>query len=242
MQPDRRHELEHNDLAASVATLTEKIRPYLGTIGLAVAAVVIGSAAWTLVESRRVATRQESWDACLAALASGQAAALDAVAARYPGTPAAQWSRLVTADGLLDQGSQLLATDRGQAEQRLQGAVTVFSGLLAERPLDFVAERATFGLAKARENLGSIDDAIRGYATVVKEYPGSAVRPFAEGRIADLGRQSTRQWYDWFAQQKPAPPANADGATPAATPASPGSAEPAAERPADAGSGTGAPG
>jgi hypothetical protein len=237
MQPDRRHDLETNALADSVATFVERIRPHLRTLGLAAAAAAVGFVAWTVVESRRAAAREESWDACLAAIGSGQAAALDGVATRYPGTPAAQWARLVLADGLLDQGSQLLYSDRAQAEQQLQSAVATYAALLASSPLDFVAERATFGLAKARENLGSLAEARRGYEAVVAEHPGSAVRRFAEGRIAALDRESTRQWYDWFAQQKPVPPANADGATQPATTPAPG--EPAAGAPAASGTGAG---
>ena len=239
MQSDRRHELETNFLADMVDRVTERVRPHLAAIGLAAAALVIGSAAWSLVDSRRIAARQESWDACIAALSNGQAAAINDVAARYPGTPAAQWARLVLADGMLDQGSQALFTDRALAEQRLQAAVATYTGLLAENPLAFVAERATFGLAKARENLGNLDDAVRGYEALVQAYPGSAVRPFAEARIAALGRPATRQWYDWFSQQKPAPPAKADGAaatTPDAGPDATGAGQPTA------GTGTDAPG
>lgn len=240
MQSDRRHELESNVLADSAAAVVERIRPHLITLGLAAAVAVVACAAWSLVESRREATREESWDACMAAMGSGQAAALDGVVNRYPGTPAAQWSRLVLADGLLDQGSQLLFTDRPQGEQRLQAAVATYSALLASRPLDFIAERATFGLAKARENLGGLTEARSGYAAVVAEHPDSAVRRFAEERIAALERESTRRWYDWFAQQKTASAANADGATPPATTPAAGPAEPAAGGPA--GSGTDAPG
>lgn len=245
MQSDRRHELETNDLADWATAIVERLRPHLRTVALAAAAAVIGLAAWTLVDSRRRAASEESWNAFLAAMASGQAAALDGVATRYPGTPAAQWARLVVADGLLDQGSSLLYSDRPQAEQRLQAAVAAFSTLLASRPLDFVAERATFGLAKARENLGGIAEARRGYEAVVAEYPDSAVRRFAEQRIAALDREPTRQWYDWFSQQKPAPQPTADGATPAPTspaagPATSGADEPAVSPNADADAGTGA--
>lgn len=244
MQSDRRHELETNDLADTASALAERFRPYLGTIGLAAAAALIGMLAWTLVDARRVAAREESWDACIAAMTTGQADALDAVAARYEGTPAARWARLVTADGLLDQGSQLLYADRAQAEQRLLAAVSAYSRVLASAPTGLVAERATFGLAKARENLGSLEEARRGYETVVREYPASAVRRFAEARIAALDREATRQWYDWFSQQKPAA-AKSDGAPP--EPAAPAggatepATEPAADAPAPTGSGTDAP-
>ncbi|MFM9057961.1 MAG: tetratricopeptide repeat protein [Planctomycetaceae bacterium] len=245
MRSERRHELESNDLADSATALVDRIRPYLGTVGLAVAAAVLGLAAWTFVDSRRAADREQSWDDCLAALAGGQPAGLEAVIERHKGTTAAQWAQLVLADGLLDQGSRLLYVDRTQATAQLDAAAARYKKLLEPTTLDLVRERATFGLAKVRENLGLLPEAIDGYKAVVKDHPNSAVRRFAEARIQTLERDSTRQWYDWFSQQKPEPP-QADGAAPPPTAPATGDGEPAAGQPATgtapAGTGADAPG
>ena len=217
MDGDRRHELEDNDLAESTVALVDRIRPHLGTIALAVGRVIAALAAWTVVSSQQAASRSQSWDACMAALSEGNPERLTDVIRRYPGSAAAQWSQLMMADGAIAEGTQLLFVDRGRARQRLEAAIGIYSGLLAERPLALVAERAAFGLAKARESLGQLEEARRGYEAVVSEYPESAVRGIAENRIAALARESTRQWYDWFDGWKPAPPeppaAAADGAT-----------------------------
>ena len=69
-----------------------------------------------------------------------------------------------------------------------------------------LAERATFGLAKARESLGQLDDARRGYAAVAADFPNGALAQLAADHAAELGRESSRQWYDWFAAQKIVPP------------------------------------
>jgi hypothetical protein len=226
MDGDRRHELEDNDLAESTVALVDRIRPHLGTIALAVGGVMAALAAWTVVSSQQAASRSQSWDACMAALSEGNPERLTDVIRRYPGSAAAQWSQLMMADGAIAEGTQLLFADRGRARQRLEAAIGIYAGLLAERPLALVAERAAFGLAKARESLGQLEEARRGYEAVVSEYPESAVRGIAENRIAALARESTRQWYDWFDGWKPAPPeppaAAADGA------AADGPAEPAA--------------
>ena len=245
MQSDRRHELETNALADSVAALADRLRPHLGSLGLVVALVVIALGAWNIVESRRVAAREESWDACSAAINGGQPAAVEEAVARYAGSPAAQWARLILADAALEQGVQALVTNRAQGEERLRAAETAYAAVLASAPLEAVAERATFGLAKARESLGRLDEARPGYEVIVREHPSSPLRPLAEERVAALGRAATRQWYDWLASQKPAPPTN-DAAP--ATPSSPaGAAEPGpagspAGPAAPAGTGTGAPG
>ncbi|MFM7108505.1 MAG: tetratricopeptide repeat protein [Planctomycetaceae bacterium] len=242
MQPTRRHELETNGLADSMAALVERVRPHLNAIGLVAALAVIALAGWSLVQSRRSAAREESWDACSAAFSPWQPNVLQDVTERYAGTPAAQWALLILADADLDTGSRTLVADRQQAEQRLRAAEARYSAVLASAPLEVVGARATFGLAKARESLGTFDEARRGYEAIVREHPSSPMRPLAEERIAALGRESTRQWYDWLASQKPAAPANAaDGAVPTRESPAPG---PGADGPppAPAGTGTGAAG
>jgi hypothetical protein len=205
MDGDRRHELEENDLAESTVAIVDRVRPHLRTIALAVGAAAVGLAAWTVVSSQQAASRGQSWDACMVALSEGNPERLTDVIRRYPGSPAAQWSQLMMADAAIGEGTQLLFIDRERARQRLDSAVGIYGGLLAERPRGLIAERAVFGLAKARESLGQLEEARRGYEAVVAEYPESAVRGIAENRIAALSRESTRQWYDWFDGWKPAP-------------------------------------
>ena len=216
MDGDRRHELEENDLAESTIQLVDRIRPHLRTIALAVGGMVAALAAWTVVSSQQAASQSQSWDACMAALSEGNPERLTDVIRRYPGSAAAQWSQLMMADGAIAEGTQLLFADRERARQRLDSAIGIYTGLLAERPRSLIAERAVFGLAKARESLGQLEEARRGYETIVAEYPESAVRGIAENRIAALSRESTRQWYDWFDGWKPAPakPAAADAPAP----------------------------
>ena len=226
MDGDRRHELEENDLAESTIAVVDRIRPHLRTIALALGGAMVALAAWTVVSSQQAATQSQSWDACMAALSEGNSERLTDVIRRYPGSAAAQWSQLMMADGAIAEGTQLLFADRERARQRLDSAIGIYTGLLAERPRSLIAERAVFGLAKARESLGQLEEARRGYEALVAEYPESAVRSIAENRIAALSRESTRQWYDWFDGWKPAPAAPADKP-----------AEPAA-----AGAGTGAGG
>ena len=234
MDGERRHELEDNDPAESTIALVDRIRPHLRTLAIAAAGLVAIVAAWTFTSAQQAATKSQSWDACMAALSEGNPDRLTDVIRRYPGSAASQWSQLMMADGAMAEGTQLLFADRERARQRLDSAIGIYTGLLAERPLALIAERAVFGMAKARESLGQLEEARRGYEAILAEYPESAVRSIAESRIAALSRESTRQWYDWFDGWKPAPPVPAADAAGAA----PGNgAEPAA-----AGAGTGAGG
>jgi hypothetical protein len=207
MDTERRHELAHNDLADSTVALVDRLRPYVSTLALAALAAVGAGAAWTVISGQQEATKARSWDAMMTAINERSPDALGEVARRYAGSPAAHWSQLFLADSAIAEGSQQLFADRARARERLNAAAGLYSGLLAERTTPLVAERATFGLAKARECLGQLDEARRGYETLVAEYPTSAVRGLAENRVAALSREATRQWYAWFDEAKPVSPA-----------------------------------
>ena len=200
-------EIRDNELAEKTIELVDRLRPYLNTILFAAAGLILATAAWILVSSQSAATKSQSWDAYLAGLAGGDMQAFDEVLRRYPGTPAAEWSRLVLADMSLTEGTELLFTDKEKAPPRLQAAVDLYSTILAARPAGMLAERATFGLAKARESLGQLAEARQGYAAVAAEFPAGALAQMAADHAEELSRESSRQWYDWFAAQKITPPA-----------------------------------
>lgn len=209
-------DLEDNDLASGTMAIVDRIRPHLGTILLATLLLFAALAAWALVRSQRAAQRTAAWDECLGALAGGDPAGLEDVVARYAGSAAAQWAELVLADTALADGNRLMMSDAERGRRRLEEAVGRYASVNAQRPEQLAAERAILGLARARESLGELAEAGRGYEALVTEYPESPFRPLAEQRIAALARASTERWYKWFASR------------PAATPA----AEPAAEKPA----------
>lgn len=212
-------EIEDNALAEKTLEVIDRLRPHANTILLAVGGAVLALAAWVVVSSRTAATTSQAWDAFLAGLSGGDPQAFDEVVRRYPGTPAAEWARLVMADMALIDGTELLFTNTTQAPPRLQAAADLYASILAAKPRAMLAERATFGLAKARESLGQLEEAKRGYAAVAAEFPQGALAGMAREHAAAVGRESTRQWYDWFAGQKIEPPAQKPAA--AETPAEP---------------------
>lgn len=231
MQSDRRHDLAENDLAGTTLELVDRIRPHLRSLVVATGLLFGGLAAWTLISAQQVAGRAQSWESCLAALSSGDGSRLAEVIRQHPETPAAGWAQLVLADSALQQGCDLLFTDRVQGTGRLEDAAGRYRQMLSARPTGMLAERAVFGLAKANEALGNLEEARRGYEAVMADHPGGAAAALAAGRVAALSRESTRQWYDWFAAQKPPPAAAGPAAT---TPESPPSdaAAPASAAPA----------
>ena len=222
-------EVGDNDLAEATLKIVDRIRPYFGTILAGLAAALAAFVVYGMVSSQAEATRMQSWDACLAAISSGEMDSFNEVVRRYPGTDAARWAELLMADAAASEGTQLLFIDRQRAEGRLQAAVDAYSSLMAGRPQGLLGERVVFGLAKARESLGQLAEARRGYEAVAAEFPADALAQIAAGRATELGRESTRQWYDWFGAQKITTPASATNvANPAnAAPAAAPAAEPA---------------
>lgn len=217
---ERQHELEQNSLAEWIVQLFDRIRPHLMTIVVAVVAAVGAIVAWIAISATNAASEAQSWEAYLAALSTGDTMAFNEVAQRYPGSDAALWSQLVLADMALTDGAVLAFEDRTASNERLESAVDLYTAVLAEGPGGLLAERATFGLAKAQESLGELDKAQQGYASVVKAYPDSPLAAVAQEHADALAGDSTKDWYDWFFAQKltaVVPPAAGGAAADAAT-------------------------
>ena len=206
MKSERRHELRENELADSVEQLSERLRPYVTPIlSVAIGALVLVLVG-LFVSSRWEASRSESWDTCLSALVTGDQEGFREVILRYPGTPAAQWAELILADRNLSEATDLLfaKTDPANdvARERLETAAAAYADVLSQRPTGMVAERATMGLAKARESLGDLEQARRGYEAVANEFPSSPMANLATEHAEDLAQEKTKEFYNWFAEQR----------------------------------------
>jgi hypothetical protein len=218
MQPADLAEIEGNDLAQATMSLVDRIRPHLTMLAVAVGVAFAGLAAWTLVSSQRDAERAQAWDACLTAVASRDAVRLGDVAARYPGSAAAVWSQILLADSALAEGGRLVLVDKTRGRERLQAAAELYAGVMGQKPAEMAAERAVFGLARARESLGELEAAKRGYEVLVAEHPASPLRTLAESRAVALARPAAAGWYHWF-ESVDAKPAATPAATPETSPA-----------------------
>jgi hypothetical protein len=194
--------LEADQIGDSVLSVIERLRPHTGAILTVAGAALAAMVAFVVVSSQAEARRAESWEGCMAALSRGDLAAFSDVARRFPGTDAGRWAELLVADAAAADGADLLFVDRQRAEGRLRTAVDTYSALMQSRPSGLLAERIVFGLAKARESLGQIDESRRGYESLAAEFPGDPIAKLAAARAKDLSRDTTRQWYNWFAGQK----------------------------------------
>ncbi len=238
MKNDRRHELQENDLVDSVGTMMDRVRPHVRTfLGIGVLGLLL-IASGILISSRTRTTREAAWESFLAALSQGTPEAFEEVLVRYPDSPAAGWSRVVLGDIALSEGTNSAFSNREKSQERLRTAVELYSQVVAERPQGMLAERAVFGLAKSRESLGEIDEAIRGYQAVSTDFPSGALASLSARRADSLKGDDARNWYEWFAAQEVAPPVTSplDETAPAAIeteviPSEPAISEEGSEKP-----------
>lgn len=214
MKGEERHRLETNALADWLGTTIEGIKPYRNAIlaCIVLVAVCSGVYAW---HSRQSAEQSAlAWDDLYQAMSTGEAVDPDAISEnlgdiikKYPGTRVAHTAAVIVADQDLGAGCNELFINKGNANVRLNSAVEHYLKVLKESDEPMLRQRATFGLARARESLGDLGKAAESYSEVTKNWPRGAFADMARQRLADLKKPSTKAFYDAFAKfvPKPAP-------------------------------------
>ena len=205
MKSERRHELQHNELADWLAKSAEMLKPYQN-IALAVGAVVLVAVlgyTWWSRESAAQAT--QAWDEINAVLEGGNVAKLAKVIDDYPNTNVAQMSALMLADSYLGEGCARLFVNKATAQEDLNRAVRLYESVRQESPASSLLARATFGLARAKEAKGELGPAEQLYEEVATKLPSGAYTAAATQRLEDLKRPATKSMYDQFARFDPKP-------------------------------------
>jgi len=203
-------EVGGNALADGIAAAVDALRPHLRAILMGLGCLLLAAISWMWLQQQRAALVAKSWDDYMFAISPVDPAALADVATQHPGTPAGEWADLIQAEMALDEGAELLFVDRDRAMPKLQAAADGYAALLVGRKKGLLAERATFGLAKANESLGKVEDARQGYEAVASDYPGGALAGMARQRSRSLEGERAQEWYTWFAAQKMTPPTPVD--------------------------------
>ena len=212
MKRERRHELQHNALADWLGTNIEKLRPHVNTILAGVLAVVVVVGVGTVWRNLSHSRATASWEAFDAAWGSAQTGAADIqkVAEKYPGTSAGMWALLTAAGMQLNQGCDLLFTNKDSAKLELRNAADNYQRFLASEAPESLKEWATFGLAQTHEALSDTDNAKKYYAQVLKTWPSGAFAQASKDALGRLEQPKWGQFYDKFAKFDPKPPAKPD--------------------------------
>lgn len=220
MKTERRHELQTNVLADSLARWIDKAKPYSRAALAIVIALVAAVFVWGYQSAQGVRRQSEGWSEYYDAMMTRDPRErLSDIAERYAGTSVAHWSRVVLADIQLDDGTNRLFTDRVGAREELQSAVEDYQALLRESDDPMLTQRATFGLARAREGLAKdLVKAREEYRSIATKWPDSPYAAPAEARAKDLDRMATKSFYDWFAKYEPPRPMSKEPGTPGVRP------------------------
>jgi hypothetical protein len=204
MKSERRHELQHNDLAEWLMMAAEVVKPYQNIALMGVGLVLVVMVGYTLLSRASSAQTAQAWNDVDAAIEGGDITRLEAVTEAYAGTSAAHMASVVLADYQLGSGCNQLFKNKALGQENLSKAIQRYERVRQECPAASIRERATFGLARAREAKGELSEAETLYKEVAKN-PNGAFTKTANERLADLARPATRKFYDEFAHFDPKP-------------------------------------
>ena len=208
MDNERRHELQHNELADQLDKAKTWIEPYVVPILIGVIAVTLIGIVVNFFQSQQSSSRSEATIELLLntnmdAGAGEDADAYAGIADKFPGTAPGEIAAISKADIFLAQGIDALFRDRKEAEDRLKDAVTAYESVIATTKIDVLKSRATFGLAQALESQGKLKEATEAYENVIKIGESDQMTKVAESRIQMLARADTKAFAAWFAEQEP---------------------------------------
>lgn len=206
MSSERRHQLEHNELAVWLFKVNKSIEPYSKQIAILVSLSIVALLAWSFLSSEEVAKRSDATLQLIQASGSGDAGMLGEVAESYQGTASGSWAKLYEGQALVSQGIQTIFTDRTFAEELLQQAEDVLLSAVNSSTETLLVSRGHYGIAQAREALGEVEKAIESYNQVIQVNESEAMVKRAEARIEALERPESQAFLAWFSEQDFSPP------------------------------------
>lgn len=216
MKSERRHELEHNELADRVVGLVNVIKPYSNHILITLLVVALGLAGYTMWIRGAQAETTASWDEMLASMTSGKPSDLELTADAHPNTEVGFLARTLAGDIRLAEGCNLVFQSKSQANQELEKAIDNYRLVIEDCRIPDIVARARYGLGRAYETQGDSKKATEAYKEVFEKHPDGVFAELARERFEQLGRPETKDFYLRFAIYKPKgedAPANGDSGT-----------------------------
>ncbi len=219
MKSERRHELERNQLLAWFLETSDQIKPYTNLILGGILVLLLVILGGTLINNFQKGRSGGAWDDYFNSLSGSDRTALENVAQKHPGTPAAHWALETLANLELEAGCNLLFVNKTSANLELRKAVEHFQAVLNQAGSSVLLEQATYGLARAREAQGDLEQAAKAYQAIGEKWPKGTYAEVAKERADDLKRQDTRSFYDKFVKYDPKPALANEPGTPGKKPA-----------------------
>jgi hypothetical protein len=211
MKSERRHELQHNDLAEWAVRTWEAILPYrLSILGVTLL-VIVGVVAWEIWRGHSESQAADAWNAVSVPEAvwfpvyesQNYPGAMDKANQNYAGTPAGDWAQVLTADSCLFLGEAQIMGNKEAATNFLNNAVERYEKTMAASMGPMAHERAMFGKARILETAGKLPEATAAYQDLNKEFPQGTYKAIADQRLSQLGKPEAAELYKAVAEYKP---------------------------------------
>jgi predicted negative regulator of RcsB-dependent stress response len=155
MKSERRHELQHNELAEWIVKTGQAVKPYQNLLVAALVIVVVALVAYSWWSRNTAEQTAQAWNDLDNGLASGNLDLLSKVAEDYSDTHAGRVATVLSADLRLAGGCNQRFVNKAVAEQELTKAIELYESDLKPNASDFMRQRSTFGLARAQEAKGT---------------------------------------------------------------------------------------
>jgi hypothetical protein len=218
MKTERRHELQTNVLADWLGEKVEQAQGYSKAIVASLAAIAVLAGVYFYLARKSADDAERAWERYFDATDTASANELLNVADQNANTLAGRWARLSLADSQYGQAIDQLFEDRTEAKSSLDKALENYRQVRDQSKEPDLLERSTIGLARTYESEDKLADARREYQMILDRWPLGVFGDEAKGRLEDLNKQSTKIFYDWFAQQKTRPWMSHGGADPGTKP------------------------
>jgi Tetratricopeptide repeat len=213
MKSERRHELQHNALEDYVVKFGQRVQPYVKAITGGILAVIVLIGTYFYLNHRADAERANAWDRTFQAIYSGDSKELRSVVDAYPNTPAALWAQLELADRELAEGVAALFTEKSLGKNDIRTALDDYEAVQLSATDSLMQQHALYGIGRAQESLGQLDKAKEAYKRLMDSYAEGPYYARAKQELENLDRDSTKSFYDWFANVEPAPRTSPSGGT-----------------------------
>ena len=205
--------LAQNELGRQITGWADRIEPHTNKIlGVLLIATVVAIGVM-LYRRTGTATASKAWTEYYECQTPAD---FETFLEDFPATPATPWARMEAARQRLFEGYRTSMTNRADSLKALKKAQNHFQTLLQEEAPPEIRERGLAGLAMVNEALcdGDVKPVTDAYENLLKEYPETYYKAWAEHRLEILKKPGTGDFYKWYAKQDPKPsdrPAPRDG-------------------------------